>query len=128
MAHVDYSAAGIPIRDDLTKSHVELLEHLRAPGTWWTGADRLAIAAESRHALDCALCRERKDALSPSSVKGEHDSLGALPEETRALQRSSDAHYVAMRDLANPNARRDLDRLQIELVAARVSALNECFY
>jgi len=80
MAHVDYSAAGIPIRDDLTKTHGELLEHLRAPGTWWTGAERVAIAAESRHALDCALCRERKDALSPSSVKGEHDSLGALPE------------------------------------------------
>jgi alkylhydroperoxidase family enzyme len=33
-----------------------------------------------------------------------------------------------MQDPANPSARRDLDRLQIELVAARVSALNECFY
>jgi alkylhydroperoxidase family enzyme len=246
MAHVDYSAAGIPVRDDLTKTHAELLEHLRAPGTWWTGAERVAIAAESRHAPGCALCRKRKDALSPSAVTGEHDSLGALPDavvdvihrvhtdparlskrwfdgvmaagvseaayvevigvvtllagidytaralgapppalpkplsgepsrhwpatarpgvawvplidpadadgpeadlypdlefvpnimralslvpnEARMLQRSSDAHYVAMRDLANPSARRDLDRLQIELLAARVSALNECFY
>jgi alkylhydroperoxidase family enzyme len=246
MAHVDYSAAGIPVRDDLTEAHAELLEHLRAPGTWWTGAERVAIAAESRNAPDCALCQERKNALSPSAVKGEHDSLGALPEvvvdvihrvrtdparlskgwfdgvmaagvtvqayvevisivtllagvdfttralgapppslpeplpgepsrhrpattksgvawvqmldpadadgaeadlypdlefvpnimralslvpdEARTLHRSSDAHYVAMQDLANPSARRNLDRLQIELVAARVSALNECFY
>ena len=51
MAHVDYSAAGIPVRDDLTKTHAELLGHLRAPGAWWTGAERVAIAAESRHAL-----------------------------------------------------------------------------
>ena len=246
MVHVDYSAAGVPVRDDLTKSHVELLEHLRAPGTWWTGAERVAIAAESRNALACALCRERKDALSPGSVRGAHQQLGALPEavvdvihrvrtdparlskgwfdgviaagvsveayvevigvvtllagidytaralgapapdlpdplpgepsrlrpasakpgeawvpmiavqdadgaesdlypdlpfvpnimralslvpdQARTLQRSSDAHYVALADLANPHARRDLDRLQIELVAARVSAMNECFY
>lgn len=246
MVHVDYSAAGIPVREDLTAAHAELLEHLRAPGTWWSGAERVAIAAESRHAPDCRLCGERKDALSPSHVQGEHDSLGALPEavvdvihrvrtdparlskrwfegvlaagvseeayvevigvvallagvdytaralgapapalpeplagessrrrpasakpgvawvpmidpadadgpeadlypdlefvpnimralslvpdEARALHRSSDTHYVAMQDLANPGARRDLNRLQIELVAARVSALNECFY
>ena len=55
-------------------------------------------------------------------------ALSLVPSEARALHRSSDAHYVAMQDLANPGARRDLDRLQIELVAARVSALNECFY
>ena len=246
MAQVDYSAAGTPVRDDLTEIHADLLEHLRSPGTWWTGAERVAIATESRHAPGCALCRKRRDALSPSAVTGEHDSLGALPDpvvdvihrvrtdpgrlskswfdgvmaagvseaayvevigvitllagidytaralgapppalpeplsgepsrqqpatakpgvawvpmidpaeaegaeadlypdlefvpnimralslvpdEARMLQRSSDAHYVAMQDLANPGARRDLDRLQIELVAARVSALIECFY
>ena len=55
-------------------------------------------------------------------------ALSLVPDEARALQRSSDAHYVEMQDLADPSARRDLDRLQIELVAARVSALNECFY
>jgi hypothetical protein len=80
MAHVDYSAAGIPIRYDLTKTHSELLEHLGTPGTCWTRAERVAIAPESRNTLECTLCRERKDALSPSSLKGEHDSLGALPE------------------------------------------------
>lgn len=246
MAHVDYAAAGLPVREDLTRAHAEILDHLCAPGTWWTGAERIAIAAESRNALECSLCRERKDALSPGAVQGEHHSLGSLPapvvdvihrvrtdparlsrawfdgvmgtgvspehyvetvgivtllagidytaralgapppalpeplpgepsrhrptsakpgtawvpmidpadadgpesdlypqlplvpnimralslvpDQARALQRSSDAHYVAMADLSNPHARRDLDRLQIELVASRVSALNECFY
>src|SRR5206468_6515452 len=39
---------------------------------------RVAIAAESRHAADCRLCRDRKAALSPSAVRGEHDTRGEL--------------------------------------------------
>ena len=76
---LDYSAAELPIRHDLRESQRLLMEHLRSPGTWWSGAERLAIAAEARQAEGCALCRERKEALSPFSVQGEHDSGGGLP-------------------------------------------------
>jgi len=51
-----------------------------APGTWWDGESRLAIAAEVRNALSCPLCTERKSALSPYAIEGRHVSLGALPE------------------------------------------------
>jgi hypothetical protein len=243
---IDYSAGGVPIREDLAAAHRFLLDHVRSPGSWWSGAERIAIAAECRAAADCALCRERKAALSPNAVRGEHDSLGKLPEpvievihrirtdparlsrtwfdsvvpavldearyvelvgvvtlftgmdyfartlgsppfplpdplpgepsrrrpssaragaawvamiapedadgpeadlyggapfvpnivralslvpdEARALQRSSAAHYLAVERIGDPSARRSLDRMQMELVAARVSALNECFY
>ena len=50
------------------------------PGTWLTGAERIAIAAEARNASQCALCQRRKEALSPHSVDGSHDHLGDLPE------------------------------------------------
>jgi hypothetical protein len=76
---LDYSAAGVPIRADLQDAHRTLWEDLRSAGTWWTGAERLAIAAESRHAEACALCLGRKAALSPSAVAGSHDTLGGLP-------------------------------------------------
>jgi alkylhydroperoxidase family enzyme len=242
---VDYSAAGVPVRDDLRRTHLAMLEYLRKPGCWFTGAERLALAAESRNALACALCRERKASLSPEHPKGEHarvtdlpealveiahrirldpqrlsrewfdrvraagleeerhvelvgivtftagidyfcralgippfrlpdplpgepsryrpqnarggtawvamlapedatgpeaDLYGAgmipniaralslVPDHVRLLQLESASHYVAMSDIGNPSVRRDLDRLQIELVAARVSAMNECFY
>src|SRR6059036_2052732 len=75
----DYSAAGVPVRDDIRRSHRALWEHVAAPGAWWTGAERVAIAAESRHAVGCGLCRERKEALSPGAVRGEHDTYGELP-------------------------------------------------
>lgn len=230
----------------MKEAHGFLLQHLRSPGTWWSGRERIAIAAESRHAERCRLCIERKAALSPAAVKGQHDSLRQLPEnvveaahrirtdparlskawfdglmesglddasyvelvgvvvflagmdyfaralgiprfalpeplpgeparrrpksakpgsawvpmiapedaggpeaglygeltfvpnimralslvpnEARALRRSSDAHYVPAHQIGDPTVRRSLDRMQMELVAARVSALNECFY
>ncbi len=242
----DYSASPVPVRDDLREAHARILEHLRGPGSWFSGAQRLAIAAESRNAAHCRLCRERKEAVSPAAVQGSHDALSDLsdplvevahrvrndparlsrrwfeetldaglsdaeyveavgvvtllagadyfcralgipvfrlpeplagepsrqrplgakpgeawvpmialedaegpeadlypeapmipnimralslvPDHARALQASSNAHYVAVEAIADPSVRRDLDRPQMELVASRVSALNECFY
>jgi hypothetical protein len=243
---LDYATAGVPVRDDLQAAHQWMMEHLRAPGTWWTGAERVAIAAEGRRAVECVLCRTRKAALSPNVVPGEHvdvrelpsdivdvihrvrtdparlskpwfdgviagglgvphyveligvvtmitgmdyfaralgvaplalpsalpgepsrhlpaaarpgeawvpmialadaagpeadvygglpmvpnivRALSLVPDEVRALRRSSDAHYLPISQIADPAVRRSLDRMQMELVAARVSALNQCFY
>jgi len=71
-------AGAIPIREGLARECARAWERLASPGTWWTGAQRLAIASEARHAQDCALCKRRQDALSPYAVNGEHDSLGTL--------------------------------------------------
>jgi hypothetical protein len=67
------------IRADLTTAQADAWAAIGAPGTWWTGAERVAIAAETRHAAGCRLCAARKAALSPSMVAGDHDSLGGLP-------------------------------------------------
>ncbi len=76
----DYSASPIPIRDDLPAAHRDAWQWIASPGAWWTGAERVAIAEEVRRAGDCALCRERREALSPMGVSGEHDHAGALRE------------------------------------------------
>lgn len=76
--HVNYEAASFPVRADLTAAHERAWRRLAAPGAWFTGTERLAIAAEVRHATACALCRERKAALSPYAVEGKHQSLGGL--------------------------------------------------
>ena len=57
---LDYGRAQVPVRKDLVAAHRFLLDHVRSPGTWWTGEERVAIAAESRQAARCALCRSRK--------------------------------------------------------------------
>ena len=69
-----------PIRDDLAAAHARAWGRIAHPGTWWDGAERLAIAAETRHAAACRTCRRSKEELSPLGVAGAHDSLGALPE------------------------------------------------
>jgi hypothetical protein len=240
---------GVAVRDDLRATHGAVLDALRRPGAWFTGAERIAIAAESRRAPDCSLCRARKAALSPEHAQGEHErapggsqlgaavvevahrvrtdsgrlsrawfertiasdlavepyvevvgivtllagldyfcralgvppfplpdplpgepsrhrpaglrsgiawvpllapedatgpeadlydaaalvpniarALSSVPDCVRLLQQATRSHYVSLADLGNPRKGRAIDRMQIELVAARVSAINECFY
>ncbi len=79
-----YRDAPVPVRAELQAAHRRAFLHLAAPGTWWTGAERVAIAAEARQAESCGLCAQRALALSPSAVRGEHDrsaaGRGALPD------------------------------------------------
>jgi hypothetical protein len=75
-----YSSSPLSIRDDLAAAHARAWERIARPGTWWDGAARVAIATETRQAPRCALCRRRKEALSPLPIEGDHDSLGQLPD------------------------------------------------
>lgn len=73
----DYAAAPYPIRRDLPEAHRRAWQRLARPGTWWSGAERVAIAAEARRASACELCRERRHALSPYA-SGEHEARDLL--------------------------------------------------
>ena len=53
-------------------------------------------------------------------------AMSVVPDAVRNLLTLLGAFYV--KDVANLKNRNSLDRGQIELLAARVSALNECFY
>lgn len=245
----EYSDSPDPIRPDLAEAHRRAWDHIAAPGTWLSGAERVAVSEQSRRAPQCRLCAERKAALSPFAVEGEHDDGGApglpaplvdaihrvttdaqrltrawhdrlladgvadeawvealgvavlvisidafhhamglplpplpqplpgetsrktprgivlgeawvpmvdprrtdpetrallsmpggrsagviralslVPAEVRAWNELSDAQYLSRERMASMQTGRALDRSQIELVAGRVSALNECFY
>lgn len=69
----DYSSSPYPIPDYKAEAHRGAWQYMARPGSWWAGSERVAIAAASRAAHDCALCRERKAALSPNAVSGTHD-------------------------------------------------------
>ena len=245
MNEFKYAAARVPVREDIPNAQRRAWQRLAEPGTWWTGRERVAIAAEVRQARCCALCAERKAALSPDAVEGQHESLGILsetavevihrvttdparlsrswyeqhgatglgdapyveligtvvmlisidefhrglgvpveplpepvtgeptrrrppgaqpeqawvpmiaesratgteadlyvrgrnanvlralslvPDEVRGLRDLSAAHYLPVEQLFDLRAGRSLERAQMELIAGRVSALNECFY
>lgn len=67
------------LRADLRAAHDEAWRRLGQAGTWLSGAERAAVVDESRHAVTCALCAERKQALSPFAVDGEHDTAFDTP-------------------------------------------------
>lgn len=88
MDTITYDSAPYAIRDDLAAAHEQAWTWLAAPGTWLTGAQHVAVAAEIRQAHKCKLCDERKAALSPYSVTGEHDHTGELtPAQVEAIHR-----------------------------------------
>ena len=67
------------IRADLLAAQAHAWAQIGQPGTWWSGAERVATAAETRHAVHCPLCAVRREALSPAMAAGDHNTLGALP-------------------------------------------------
>jgi alkylhydroperoxidase family enzyme len=71
-ALIDYRSTGIAVRGDIVASQTRAWQSLAAPGTWWTGPERVAIAREVRAARRCAACAERKAALSPTAPTRPH--------------------------------------------------------
>ena len=109
---IDYRRTGIAVREDLVASQQRAWSSLAAPGTWWTGAQRVAIARETRAARRCPTCAERKAALSPHAVVGAHAAASDLPpavidavhrvvtDPGRLSRRWADEVMTAIRDAA----------------------------
>ncbi|MBT4518693.1 MAG: hypothetical protein HOC23_01705 [Halieaceae bacterium] len=75
-----YEGIQYPLRDSLKLAHTQSWEMISSAGAFWTGKERVAIVAEARAAMECPLCEERKKALSPNQVHGEHWGPGTLPD------------------------------------------------
>ncbi len=74
-----FEFGAVPVRDDLAQVLEKSWTALSTSGAWLDGAQRSAIVDEARNAWECALCQERKEALSPYVIEGSHDDLGKLP-------------------------------------------------
>ena len=102
-----YPDATWNIPDRIRDAHVRSWEHLAARGEWWTGAERVSIAAEGRRAS--ALLDGLPDpgcgpaALPEAAVFAIHKLIGDLPnvsrewyDETIQAEGMSDAHYIEL--------------------------------
>ncbi len=58
--------------------HTDGLHQLTSCGTWWNGPERRAILEQARAAPNCSLCQERRDAITPMAVDGEHEATPLL--------------------------------------------------
>lgn len=201
-----------PIRPQIQDALRREWAFLAAPGTWWSGAERVAIAAEARRAISrepqgdelpdpvadvVRAVAADSPLITPEWVAGLeangvslpayteiigivarlsavdffHRAMGLpleplpapqsgepsqtpppsdlvvgksfvpmvrgvsipqtvslVPPETVAWQELSDAMYMTFMQMDDADFRRSLHRTQIELVAARTSQVNECFY
>ena len=76
-----FDSPPVPLRPELAPALATAIAQLGEKGDWLDGERRLAVAREARNAWNCAICRERKDALSPYAVEGDHDHLGELSDD-----------------------------------------------
>src|SRR5262245_11878824 len=78
--NISYAHAPVQVRQDIVDAHNVAWGRIARAGSWLNGQTRVAIAAEARHAPHCALCRRRKQALSPYAVTGAHNHREELPD------------------------------------------------
>jgi hypothetical protein len=119
VALVSYASAPVAVREDLVAAHERAFARLASAGTWWSGAERVALAAEARAASRCRLCRERKAALSPAAVSGEHDAtarLGSQPALEASHRIASDPARLSRRWLEGLLARGLGEERYVELL------------
>ncbi len=74
-----FNDGAIGIRPAQAEACDRAWRRLGQPGTWWTGAERVALLEAARAASECELCRRRKQALSPNMVEGAHAGNAMLP-------------------------------------------------
>jgi hypothetical protein len=58
--------AAVGVREDAATTCAERWYGIGRPGAWWSGPERVAMAAEVRSARRCETCAERKASLSVS--------------------------------------------------------------
>ena len=125
---IRYEAPGV--RDELGAAHARYWRRLGRPGANWSGAERVAIAREVRHASGCAFCRRLRVALSPHAESGVHDADPCSSDLLPAA--AADAIHRIVNDASRLTARwyeRTLaggltDGQYVELVGTVVSVLS----
>jgi len=79
-----HQASDLEVRPDLTAAHAHVWEKLAAPGTWWNGDERLAIAEVVRAALNDA---------DPTPPWESASSSGRIPKNPFIASELQDAVY-----------------------------------
>lgn len=75
---VNYDDVSYTLRHDFAESHTRFWHRLQQPGSWFTSAERIAIAQATRDARHCPLCQQRRQALSPRTITGTHLNESSL--------------------------------------------------
>ena len=103
----DYSDSPYPIRADLQAAHRFAWDAFAAPGTWWTGVERVTIAAAVRDAREGASEISPRHAELPAPaleaaqrIGGDLHSLNQGWFEGLKSQRLSDGQYIEIVSIA----------------------------
>lgn len=72
--------AHLPLSQHLRDSHLQSWTQIGSPGDFFSARDRIEMVRAARDATLCEYCEDRKAALSPNALAGEHLSDSSLPD------------------------------------------------
>lgn len=124
--YFDYSDSPYPIRAGLVEVHKDYWQTLAKAGSWFNGVQRIAIAEEVRNALQCPFCAQRKTALSPYALQGEHLQSDALGDDVvDAVHRIVTDQSRITKNYVQSNVQKGFSEEQyVELVGIVVNVLS----
>ena len=73
----DFARSPLPVHDERAEAFRHVWRRLAAPGTWWTGEERVSIAAVARAAYESGESTEESDLL-PAATEALHSSTPSL--------------------------------------------------
>ena len=113
-----FSDSDYPVREDLAKVHEAQVKAMGAPGTWGTGAQRLAIAAEARQAgYDAGILEEPIEAGAAPEIKLPEVARNAVRRLAVAPKDVDEAFYHEARE----GGLSDAEYVEIVGVVSRVT-------
>lgn len=95
MQHFLYEGSAFAISPVKIAAHQAAWTKIAQPGSWWSGAERVAVVAALREAGACPLCAERKSALSPYGATGVHQRAADQSDDLLSNKVVDVVHRVA---------------------------------
>lgn len=128
MSTIAVNGQQLPVRKPLADAVAVAWDRVAQAGTWWTGSERIEIAAQVRAARHCDICRQRKEALSPYADGPQHRRTQLLSvQAVEAVHRvSTDASRITGKwiDQLIENGLSEEKYVEIVSLVATVTALD----
>ena len=120
-----HESTDLQIRSDLTAAHAQVWEKLAAPGTWWSGSERLAVAEVVRSALSDADPVPPWDSASKSGRLTNHSVISSELQDAvyrLALHAGTltEQWYQKMRDATGVTPQQWVEIIEVTVIVTSV--------
>ena len=118
-----YADAADPVREDLAAAHRKTWEHVASPGTWLTGAQRVAVLEHGLEARRFVGAPPEPDQVRGAVTRGDLHEAKAVPGDRQSHRFGVDRRTVGKRQTGGEIAFVEVDVHGVRIPVASGSAV-----